>query len=278
MFKLADGAGEPLIEIDASRVKEAADAIPRLHAGSLAGILVRGVFDLDEVAALVSALEEHGAELPMFKPPIFKGRVLGKPLVAAAEGITDYLDQAERFRAGCARIHAAYPDMEQRLHDAISALAGDYPTSVPRWADGRDFLAATIRILIEGDSLPLHYENETFSRPVMAKFSPLLDQTNMLSFYMPLVIPRSGGVLRLFHTSCLDGGDSLIEDLGGEEKALAHFEARGYSEVLPEIGDLLVFDGGRWYHDVTPIADGERWTLGGFLASTRDGNKVHYWS
>jgi len=236
------------------------------------------VVDAAEIATFVARLRDAGAALPTFRPPIFKGHVVGKPLVAAAEGLADYLDQAEQFRVGCTRISTEYSDILRRLHDAIAALAGQQPVSVPRWSDGRAFLAATVRVLVEGDSLPLHYENETFDRPVMAEFGPLLDQSTMLSFYMPLVLPERGGVLRLFHTHCLDGGDSLIENLGGDAKALTHFEARGYSEVLPDVGDLFVFDGGRWYHDVTPIERGQRWTFGGFLAASRDRAAVHYWS
>jgi hypothetical protein len=99
-----------------------------------------------------------------------------------------------------------------------------------------------------------------------------------MSFYVPLVIPQNGGELRLFHTNCLKGGDSLIKRFGGEEKARPHFEERGFQIVAPGVGDLLVFDGGRWYHDVTAITAGSRWTLGGFLAVTRDHQAVYYWS
>lgn len=132
MFDPAQHEGLSLIEVDVSHVGEAADAIARMHDGSLAGVIVRGVLEASEVARFVACLEQHGSELPTFKPPIFKGRVLGKPLVAAAEGMADYLEQAELFRAGCTRIHPAYPDLERRLHDVISALSGEHPTSVPR--------------------------------------------------------------------------------------------------------------------------------------------------
>jgi hypothetical protein len=135
-----------------------------------------------------------------------------------------------------------------------------------------------LRILIEGGRLPLHYENETLRSPVMQALRPLLDLSTLMSFYIPLAMPLSGGILRLFRVNCLDGGDALIGRLGGDESALPYFEERGFSVVLPRIGDLLVFDGGRWYHDVTPVVGGSRWTLGGFLAMTRDHRDVYYWS
>jgi len=268
----------PLVEVEASQIGEQGDAIPRILDGSLAGVIVRGVVAPDLLAALVARLEEDGDALPRFCPPVFKGKVFGKPLVSAASGLGEYLESAARFRAGCTALFASYPDIEQSVDATLKGLARDLAVSVPRTADDRPYLPVTIRMLVEGDRLPLHYENETLQSPVMDELRPRLDVSTLMSFYMPLAVPAEGGLLRLFWTHCLQGGDSLIERLGGEERARPHFEERGFNWVLPKVGDLLVFDGGRWYHDVTPIVGGKRWTWGGFLAATRDGRAVHYWS
>jgi len=278
MIAVPSEAEQTVVDIDVSRVREQAGAIERIVDGAIAGVIVRGVLAPNSAAELVRRLEQEGSSLPTFRPPVFKGYVLGRPLVSASDGLGSYLDEAERFRAGCAAIVPDYPRLEQQIHDALAALAGDCPVSLPQGDDGRSYLAATVRVLIDGDRLPLHYENETLRSPVMATLRPHLDTSTLMSFYLPLATPRAGGVLRLFRTHCLDGGDSLINKLGGEERARPHFEQRGFSEVLPRIGDLLVFDGGRWYHDVTPVEGGRRWTLGGFLAMTRDHRAVHYWS
>lgn len=274
-------AGEvelPIVEVDASRVQEQGDAIGRIVDGALAGVIVRGLIEPTTAAELVHRLEMEGSSLPTFRPPVFKGCVFGKPLVSASDGLSGYLDAAESFRSGCASVFPEYPRIEERIHAAISSLAREQAVSVPRGVDGRPYLMATIRWLIEGDRLPLHYENETLRSPVMVELRPKLDLATLMSFYVPLATPRSGGVLRLFRTNCLNGGDSLIERFGGEERARVQFEKKGFDVVLPRVGDLLVFDGGRWYHDVTPIEGGARWTLGGFLAMTRDHRAVYYWS
>ncbi len=268
----------PVVDVDATRVTEHGDAIPRMLHGSLAGILVRGAIEPSRAAELVRCLQSDGGSLPTFRPPVFKGHVFGMPLVSASDGLSTYLDDAARFRAGCTAICSDYPRIEQRIGELLSALAQKLTVRVPCGPDGRSYLPDTIRVLIEGDRLPLHYENETLRSPVMTALRPELDLSTLMSFYMPLAVPPSGGLLRLFWTHCLDGGDTLVESFGGEERARPQFEARGYATVLPAVGDLLVFDGGRWYHDVTPIVGGQRWTLGGFLAATRDGRTVYYWS
>jgi hypothetical protein len=48
--------------------------------------------------------------------------------------------------------------------------------------------------------------------------------------------------------------------------------------LRPGVGDLLVFDGGRHYHEVTRVAGRARWTLGGFLALGRDHRSIYFWS
>jgi hypothetical protein len=268
----------PILDVVPAHAREHDDAIARIFDGTIGGIIVRGVLDRTHVAELVRRLTSDGGSLPTFRPPVFKGYVLGRPLVSASDGLAAYLDDAERFRTGCAAIFDEFPRMEERIHDAIVALADGQQVQVPRGSDGRPYLATTVRVLIEGDRLPLHYENETFGNPAMEALRPALDARTLMSFYLPLATPSSGGVLRLFHTHALNGGDSLIERLGGEERARPQFEQWGFSAVLPAIGDLLIFDGGRWYHEVTPVGAGARWTLGGFLAMTRDRQTVHYWS
>ena len=267
-----------VLDVECERVGDAEDAVAAMLAGTLAGVILRGVLDQNTVSAWVTRLRADGERLPTFRPPVFNGHVFGKPLVGASEGLDDYLEQAQKFRDVCDSISPSHRDIENRIHQALQSICGAMPASVPHAADGRSYLAATIRILVEGDQLPLHYENETLDRPVMKPLSPLLDHATLMSFYLPLVLPEAGGRLRLFNTHCLDGGDSLIGRLGGEEHAIPQFERNGYSVLEPTVGDLLIFDGGRWYHDVTPIEAGSRWTLGGFLAVTRQRDAVLYWS
>ena len=54
-----------------------------------------------------------------------------------------------------------------------------------------------------------------------------------------------------------------------------------HAAVIPraEVGDLLVFDAGRHFHRVTPVMGARpRWTLGGFVALSRDGSCFFVWN
>src|SRR5262249_7449338 len=125
-------------------------------------------------------------------------------------------------------------------------------------------------------SLPFHYENESFHAPALHDIAPRLDQTTLMSFYVPMAHAREGGELRLYQLDCFDGRESMVGRLGGNELARPAFDRAGSTLLRPAVGDLLLFDGGRFYHEVTPVT-GERWTMGGVFAFSADRSAVHFW-
>lgn len=255
-----------------------ASAILEIHAGVLDGVILKQVFPTERVAEAAERIASGRTELPIFQPPDGrKGRAYGWPLVANAGSLQHYLDMAERFRAVCS-VLLGPEEPDRTLVDALAGLAGGCAVSVPRADDGRAYLPATIRSLVAGDLLPLHYENEVFGWPGMEALAPRLDQSTLMSFYIPMVLPDGGGELRLYRATCLNGGSAAVADLGGDAAARPHFERDGYDVLYPGPGDLLVFDGGRRYHEVTPVEGRTRWTMGGVLALSGDHRSIHFWS
>jgi hypothetical protein len=268
----------PCQVIEADQRAGLPSAILEIHAGVLDGVILKNAFPAERVADVAGRIACGKTELPVFEPPDGrKGRAYGWPLVATDGSLEHYLDMAARFRSVCSMLLGPN-EPEETLVSALGALAGGLDVSVPRADDGRPFLPATIRSLVAGDLLPLHYENEVFGWPGARMLAPRLDRATLMSFYVPMVLSDRGGELRLYRTTCLDGGSNRINELGGEESARAHFERGGYEVLRPGPGDLLVFDGGRRYHEVTRIEGRTRWTMGGVLALSWDHRSVHFWS
>jgi hypothetical protein len=263
--------------IESAPCGEAAAAILDVHAGRLDAVIVKTVFPAEQVSAVAEQLSADAAELPIFHPPDGrKGLVYGWPLVASEHCFEDYLDMAERFRTACARLFGSAGEPEQTIVRALSSIAGGRPVSVPRADDGRKYLPATIRFLAHGDRLPLHYENEVFGWPGMRHLTPRLDRSTLMSFYIPLVLSDRGGELVLYQS--IETGAGRIGALGGDEAARPHLEREGYDILRPDAGDLLVFNGGRRYHEVTRVEGRTRWTMGGVMALSSDERTVHFWS
>lgn len=264
-----------VVSIDAATVDARPDAIGELFAGRLTAITVRAALAPELLARAVARLDAGEVTLPRVQVPVFKGYLLGMPLVAAT-GLDSYLDSADQFRAGSRQLLEGL-DLERHLGGLLARMAGGRAVSVPEHR-GRPYLPAGFRVLLDGDALPFHYENSTFGNPRMEALAPTLDRATLMSFYLPVTLPERGGELRIYAADSRGEGSRAVERLGGNDAARAWFEAGGFETLSPEVGDLLLFDGGRQYHEITKVLRGPRWTLGGFLALSADRRVVFFWS
>jgi hypothetical protein len=269
----------PVLVVDAADVDRHAELLERIFQRQYMGVIVRGVFAPTHMSEVVSRLGAGVDGMPHAVAPTFKGGLYGTPVVMGSEDLRGYLDDAGRFRSAIAPLFASCGGLEACIESIIGALAGGLPVELPRAHDGRAYVPATIRVLVDGDSLPIHYENGTTRYASMQRLLPQVDTETIMSFYVPMALPHAGGVLEVFTTDCSGRGDRIIEELGGPERALPILTERGCIEVLPGVGDMLLFDGGRHYHRVTEVRGPHaRWTLGGFYAYAKDHRRILYWS
>ena len=89
--------------------------------------------------------------------------------------------------------------------------------------------------------------------PCHEQLRAISDATTQLSWYVVLALPDSGGELAIY----LD-----------EDTTVHH---------RPQIGDLLLFDGGRYEHEVLPSAGATRITLGGFARRSLAADRLYFW-
>ena len=269
----------PLVVVDGADVQQHPDLLERIFQRQYMGAIVRGVFAPAHMTEVVSRLGAGLEGMPRAVAPTFKGGLYGTPVVMGCEDLRTYLDDAGRFRSAIAPLFASCGGLEACIESTIGALAGGLPVELPCGDDGRAYVPATIRVLVDGDSLPIHYENGTTRYASMKRLLPQVDTETIMSFYVPMALPAAGGVLEVFTTDCSGDGDRIIEELGGPERALPILTERGCVEVLPGVGDMLLFDGGRHYHRVTEVQGSRaRWTLGGFYAYAKDHRRILYWS
>jgi hapalindole-type alkaloid chlorinase len=263
---------------DVGEADRCGDLIGDMFTRRCAGAIVEHVFSASMMAELTARIRRGVAGLPQATASTFRGGLFGVPLVLSGEDLNDYLAAAEHFRAAIEPLFASEGGLEACLRDTLARVAGGRSVEVARAEDGRAYLPASIRVLVAGDSLPIHYENGTTKYDSMRPLLARIDRTTIMSFYLTVELAEEGGTLQYFSTDCSGDGDRIIGDLGGPEKARAILAARGYIDVFPGVGDLLVFDGGRHYHLVTEVHRGTRWTLGGFFALTKEHDRVLYWS
>ena len=262
------------------------DGLRELLDGERVGFVLRNVFPESVLQAAVARLEDRTAGwswTPQQTWDVSERQfvLLGQsntPNVGLPDGPErgEYLDAAVRFRADAARVFGDW-ELEEALVSVASRLAGGRPVEVVREGDGRPYMPATIRRLPPGTAIPLHCGGFFLESGGYDHLRELLDARAQISWFVPLQTPDDGGVLQVGDLAWGAPDVPRLEE--GFWDADAILAQRRFTPVRPRVGDMVVFDGGRWFHHVEPIRGARtRWTVGGFLGLSADRTRVLYWN
>jgi hapalindole-type alkaloid chlorinase len=281
------------LDIDAADLARHPSAVLDIRERRLDGVIVRGAFGPETVARVVGGLERGE---PPFRCATSRGHpedaasshVLGPALASCTPDLVEYFAGAAEFRRSVRALFQGAPDFEGRMEFLFSALAGGRPVSVPAGPDDdTTYTPATFRVLPDGHGIGVHVGHAFLRLPQAKHLSTLLEVSDQLSYFIPLSVPELGGELVVYALERSDveatapepgeaAGDR-VDDATGE--AAANVELCDEAVFRPGEGDLVLFDGGRYYHRVTPVKGPRPWrAIGGFLAFTRDHTALRYWS
>lgn len=263
------------------RPAAADDVLGALYERRLSALVCREVLTPTAAAALAlrleaGALEAEGVAATRFARE-FEAFSYG-PCLDQCEGELDgYLARVGPFEAALFAVARGVGlELEAALGALLAALAGARPLTRPRARDGRPYSLFTVRRLPVGGRIPPHAENEQLLRAPYRELGPLLDPTAVLSWYLTLARAEQGGELALYPIAFESLDRAAFRHEHSDAEALVRAAAPRL--VSPDAGDLLVFDGGRRVHEVLPVRGTRaRWTLGGFVARSRDGDEVLAW-
>lgn len=266
---------EGLVEFSAEESAQHAELLQAIFDDKKLGAVIRGVFDASTVDALVQTLGSGGTNIPQVPSEHYGGSSYGEMLIVS-QNMDSYFASAERIRG----LAVQGIDVETRLCEVLGNLANGLPLELAKGPHGGAYSPVTVRVVEPGGAIDLHCENETVGFSNMAHLRTLIDVRDQISFYTPLVLPEGGGMLSIHP---LRYGETSGNPLRSR--------SRSYSEISPELaplhslipnvgrGDLLLFDAGRYFHNVSPVVGPRaRWTLGGFLARAVSGDRIIYWS
>jgi hypothetical protein len=266
-----------MLEIDASEVDGNPDVIDRILRRELFGVHVRGVFPPEQLERVIAHLQQERS-VQVFESHTFRGRTYGRVLRMADESLDEYFQSAREIGPALERAFGEGADYESRLREIVASLSGGRPVSVPGVLDRR-YAPATVRVLEPGGTVTLHCGNETYAFPALTELTKIIDPAGEISTLLPLALPEKGGELEIYDV-CF--GDPLIDELDrrlGRDHAHLGLTERQCLLLRPAVGDLALFAEGLHYHRVNEVRGTRpRWTMGGFLAPSRDASTLHYWS
>lgn len=265
-------------DVDARRASEMPDALREMFEGDRQGLVLRGLFEPSFMEDVVQRLEQH--DPPFTKtsfPAPFGAYLYGQGLDLAEERLDEYYREAVKFREHCRALFEGGPDFEETIVSLLSQMSGGRLVQVPRVGVDRVCTPATIRILPRGGYIRTHCGNECMIRPAYRELREVLDTTEQLSFFVTLAEPESGGELVVYDMQWEHLDPAMMEHGHSDVDDVVHrYE---HIRLHPHAGDVIIFDGGRYFHRVTSVEGSTtRWTIGGFVGFSRDGGLVYYWS
>ena len=262
------------LDLPVAEISNHPDAIERIYAGTLDGMSIRGVFTEEEVATGVRRARTHADEFNDYGKQIF----FGTAIVGADDDRADYYAAAPIIND---RVDELFDvDFVGRIGQVLSAVGGGRPASVPSEEGRGDYVPITIRFLPpDGGVMHAHTANEFCNAwGSYEHLRQIARMWNSLSYFVVGQRPDSGGELVLY--------DLMWDDTPEDVRALPMSEERdgllerfGKTPVDLQVGDMILFTGGRIWHRVEPVhGERERVTIGGFAALSQDEEQVYFWS
>ena len=247
-------------------------------------MVIRNVFPVEAMTTVRDRADSGATRLPCNDSAYYPGKVYGRVLPAEQDAtLVDYFEEAKLFReASEVLFEGLETDFLTRQEQVLSAMAGGRKVELARHPDGREYQAFTLRKMLPGGEIGLHYENEAFDAPSLSGLSTIsASYPHVLSVYLAVQAPENGGELCLYNISEFDPETPTLKTLPRDgEQTLAQFEGLAPRQPLPATtGDMLLFDAGRYFHRVSRVEGPlPRWTMGSFIMLSDDDTTYHYFA
>ncbi len=276
------------LDIHVSELKNYPNAIEDLLFNhSLVGMIIREVFPGEVMKQVVESLEKNQDDLKVFyryymeKAP----RVIG-PAVPGfkPENMKEYFASASAFRQVCRSLFPENYQFDERVASMLQTISGGRQVKVPTGLEGETYNPATIRLLPDGHEFIPHAGNPINLNLVKDEhLLSLIELINELSFFVPLALSEVGGELIVYNkvTEAKDVEQYKNIELSAynTEAKKTNFDQYDRKVLVPGVGDMILFQGGRYYHSVTPVSgDRARITMGGVVNRSRDHKTLYYWN
>lgn len=253
------------LTFDAELASNYPDGINQIYQGEIDGMLLQKVFTQAEMLEVKYRLENETDELETVR----YGTTLGCVLMAAGSDIERYFQSAGSFRAKLKKLfNTSY---EARVEGFLSKMSGGRNIEVARENDERIYTPATVRFVQpnRGGMLP-HKNNDFLENSYYDHLKQIAKMVDALSYFIIIDKPESGGDLVLYDLP-VEESMTLTKNLGLEKCSKRY--------ITPDIGDMIIFHGGNIVHQITDVTGKKaRITIGGFLAMSKDDQKILYWS
>jgi len=278
------------LEVDIQDIQAHPSGIQNIQGDNITGMVIRNALSADECRII----RDYFDNLPQEEiyettsgaftaPPPFS--IIARKGASETQ-IGQYFMNCQQFWKDFTSVSGF--DFLQKTKTILGHLGQGKTIETPEGPNGNGtFTPASIRKLVPGlGELNLHCGNILHEEH--PEFFKLLSEKshlhNQLSYFFMLQPAQKAGELLVYNmpwdtvSKRLPGGlrfettDGTILDSSDEKQVARH-------AVKMNMGDLLIFGGGRYWHRVSqPEGDATRYTIGGFITPSTSSESMHIWS
>lgn len=265
--------------VDVNDLHRFPNAIQDMYDGTLGGLIIRGVYSEEEMARVYDRIENREKSFIRRDFPVqYKTWFLGRFLDDSTDPeLPEYLADTPRFRENLRSVFEGMTPYEDRLEDVLGRISAGAAVRIPSFRDGRSYAPATIRMLPPGGQISTHVGKEAGTRPAYTHLNTVVDSDNQISMFLTAQAPEAGGNLIVYSLKWSDIDERHIID--GRTAVEPLLETAEWAVYTTRPGDLLVFDGGRYFHRVSVVQGSRnRCTIGGFAMFSPAHDTLYYYS
>jgi hypothetical protein len=253
------------LTIDAESITNYPDGVNQIYKCEIDGMLIKGVFSKEEMLSVQNKLNSKKE----VRDPLYYGAIQGAILVAKGSDRTQYFQDATILREDLKNLFKT--NYEARVEAILTKMSRGRTVEIPREDAQKIYTPATIRFVHPNKGgIKLHRGNEFLGDGAYDYMNQIAKIVNGLSYFIVIDKAEQGGELVLY--------DLLPEQLATPKKDL-DLDKCNKRYLNPDIGDMILFQGGSIFHAVADVqGNKERITIGGFVAISKDDQKVFYWS
>lgn len=256
------------LTLDAESVANYPDGVNQIYKGEIDGMLIKQVFSKEETLKVKHQLENS----KNLRKPVKYGETFGTVLVEKVSNPTQYFQDVTIYRTELKKIFAT--GYEARIETLLSKVSGGRTVEIAS-ENNQSYAPAQIRFMEPNKGgLIIHKGSQNLHNPPFDYLREITRIHEHLSYF--IVIDKSE-----------KGGELIVYDLPSEESTKdlddlvnnSVFEKCEKRYISPDIGDMVLFQGGPIWHKVADIKGKKsRISIGGFVALSKDDQKIFYWS
>lgn len=261
------------------------NGLKEMQSGVFDGLIIKNVLNEADCARIIDFVEKNYAP-HFFEDPLVKLFPLGFAAIAQIKE-EEIIEERLKFNTKMLLHQNQFFGVEiiKNIISALKPLASGLNVSVASVLNGHAAPTQYRRLKQSTEGFPIHCGNafEKLSPSFYAHLRKTVETTDQLSYYIVLQNTEKGGELTLYNQKWSEEQSMRNQHEFNLDNVQVfnslEISTQNKMSLRPEVGDMLVYEGGNIWHKVEPIlGNGDRITLGGFIGFNTHQNEVYIWS